>query len=77
MSTMLKSLVPLLIALVATPVFAEFKLGFVNGQRVVNESPQAKKPNKGLIKSSSGAIRSCNNCPSDCNPCRRAWTRTA
>lgn len=50
MSTMLKSLVPLLIALLATPAFAEFKLGFVNGQRVVNESPQAKKAKQKIEK---------------------------
>lgn len=50
MSTMLKSLVPLLFALLATPVLAEFKLGFVNGQRVVNESPQAKKAKQKIEK---------------------------
>ncbi len=50
MSTMLKSLIPLLIALLATPAFAEFKLGFVNGQRVVNESPQAKKAKQKIEK---------------------------
>ena len=50
MSTMLKFLVPLLIALLATPAFAEFKIGFVNGQRVVNESPQAKKAKQKIEK---------------------------
>ncbi len=50
MNLMLKSLVPLLIALLATPVFAEFKIGFVNGQRVVNESPQAKKAKQKIEK---------------------------
>ncbi|MDP1526291.1 MAG: OmpH family outer membrane protein [Rhodocyclaceae bacterium] len=50
MSTMLKFLVPLLISLLATPALAEFKLGFVNGQRVVNESPQAKKAKQKIEK---------------------------
>jgi outer membrane protein len=43
-------LVSLLLALAATPVLAEFKLGFVNGQRVVNESPQAKKAKQKIEK---------------------------
>lgn len=41
---------PLLLAFLATPVLAEFKLGFVNGQRVVNESPQAKRAKQRLEK---------------------------
>jgi outer membrane protein len=41
---------PLLLALVVTPALAEFKLGFVNGQRVVNESPQAKRAKQKLEK---------------------------
>jgi outer membrane protein len=43
MSTMLKLLFPLLIAFLANPVFAEFKVGYVNPSRVLSESPQAKK----------------------------------
>lgn len=50
MSTMFKFLIPMLIALLAAPAFAEFKLGFVNGQRVVNESPQAKKAKQKIEK---------------------------
>jgi outer membrane protein len=42
----MKTLVPVLMALVALPALAEFKLGFVNGQRVVNESPQAQRAKK-------------------------------
>jgi outer membrane protein len=38
------------LALVAVPALAEFKLGFVNGQRVVNESPQAKKAKQKIEK---------------------------
>lgn len=41
---------PLLLALTVTPALAEFKLGFVNGQRVVNESPQAKRAKQKLEK---------------------------
>ncbi|MBS3934828.1 MAG: OmpH family outer membrane protein [Sulfuritalea sp.] len=41
---------PVLLALAATPALAEFKLGFVNGQRVVNESPQAKRAKQRLEK---------------------------
>jgi outer membrane protein len=41
---------PLLLALAASPALAEFKLGFVNGQRVVNESPQAKRAKQRLEK---------------------------
>jgi outer membrane protein len=42
----MKTLVPVLMALVALPAMAELKLGFVNGQRVVNESPQALRAKK-------------------------------
>jgi outer membrane protein len=45
-----KIIVPLLLALAVTPALAEFKLGFVNGQRVVNESPQAKRAKQKLEK---------------------------
>ena len=41
---------PLLLALFVTPALAEFKLGFVNGQRVVNESPQAKRAKQKIEK---------------------------
>jgi outer membrane protein len=43
MKSSIKLLFPVVLALVALPAMAEFKLGFVNGQRVVNESPQAKR----------------------------------
>lgn len=43
MNRLLKFSLPLLLAAFAHSAFAELKLGFVNGQRVVNESPQAKK----------------------------------
>lgn len=43
-------LAPVLLALAATPALAEFKIGFVNGQRVVNESPQAKKAKQKIEK---------------------------
>lgn len=43
-------LIPLAAALIATPVLAEYKLGFVNAQRVVNESPQAKKAKQKIEK---------------------------
>ena len=42
-------LFPFLLAL-AIPAHAESKLGFVNGQRVVNESPQAKKAKQKIEK---------------------------
>lgn len=45
-----KTLLGVLVALVVMPAFAEFKLGFVNGQRVVNESPQAQKSKKKIEK---------------------------
>jgi outer membrane protein len=34
----------------ATPALAETKIGFVNGQKVINESPQAAKAKKKLEK---------------------------
>jgi outer membrane protein len=45
-----KALAPLLLALVVTPALAEIKLGFVNAQRVVNESPQAVRAKKKIEK---------------------------
>ncbi len=50
MNHLVKSVIPLLLALAVTPALAEFKLGFVNGQRVVNESPQAKRAKQKLEK---------------------------
>ncbi len=41
-----KSAVFLLVALAATPAMAELKLAFINTQRVMSESPQAKKASK-------------------------------
>jgi len=46
MKRTMKMLIPVLMALVAMPALAELKLGFVNGQRVVNESPQAVRAKK-------------------------------
>ena len=46
----IKAVATLLLALVVTPALAEFKIGFVNGQRVVNESPQAKRAKQKLEK---------------------------
>lgn len=43
MKHVLKMLVPVTVGLIAMPALAEFKLGFVNAQRVVQESPQAKR----------------------------------
>ena len=50
MKHLAKSIIPLLLMLLVTPALAEFKLGFVNGQRVVNESPQAKRAKQKLEK---------------------------
>ncbi len=50
MKRMLKTLISLTLALALTPALAELKLGFVNGQRVVNESPQAKRAKQKLEK---------------------------
>lgn len=41
-----KTAVLLLVALAATPAMAELKLAFINTQRVMSESPQAKKASK-------------------------------
>lgn len=41
---------PLLLTSFSAPALAEFKIGFVNGQRVVNESPQAKRAKLKLEK---------------------------
>lgn len=47
MKSMRMMLLPLLLASIAMPAWAaEFKLGFVNAQRVVNESPQAVRAQK-------------------------------
>jgi outer membrane protein len=50
MKRTIQFIAPLLLALFVTPALAEFKLGFVNGQRVVNESPQAKRAKQRLEK---------------------------
>jgi outer membrane protein len=50
MKHLVKILLPVLFALTVTPALAEFKIGFVNGQRVVNESPQAKRAKQKLEK---------------------------
>lgn len=50
MKRLMKTLLPVLFALTVTPALAEFKIGFVNGQRVVNESPQAKRAKQKLEK---------------------------
>lgn len=51
MKRVFKFLMPLVLALAVTPALAaEFKLGFVNAQRVVNESPQAKKAKQKIEK---------------------------
>jgi len=50
LNKMLKTMLCLTVALAATSAQAEFKLGFVNGQRVVNESPQAQKAKKKIEK---------------------------
>ena len=46
MKSMRMMLLPLLLAAIAMPAWAEFKLGFVNAQRVINESPQAVRAQK-------------------------------
>jgi len=38
------------LSLVALPALAQIKLGFVNGQKVINESPQAAKAKKKIEK---------------------------
>ncbi len=40
----------ILFAFFSLPALAEIKIGFVNGQRVVNESPQAKKAKQKIEK---------------------------
>ncbi|MEW6514183.1 MAG: OmpH family outer membrane protein [Pseudomonadota bacterium] len=50
MKRLFQFVAPVLLALAVTPALAEFKLGFVNGQRVVNESPQAKRAKQKLEK---------------------------
>ncbi len=46
MKNIRKTAVLLLVALAATPAMAELKLAFINTQRVMSESPQAKKASK-------------------------------
>ncbi|MDP1653213.1 MAG: OmpH family outer membrane protein [Rhodocyclaceae bacterium] len=50
MKRIFKIIVPVLLALAVTPALAELKLGFVNVQRMVNESPQAKRAKQKLEK---------------------------
>ncbi len=50
MKTLAKTLLPVLLMACVTPALAEFKIGFVNGQRVVNDSPQAKRAKQKLEK---------------------------
>ncbi|WIM07003.1 MAG: OmpH family outer membrane protein [Candidatus Nitricoxidivorans perseverans] len=50
MAPMLAGLLAVGFALVALPARAEMKIGFVNGQRVINESPQAAKAKKKIEK---------------------------
>ncbi len=50
MNRTLTIVVAFVLTLIAAPALAEFKLGFVNGQRVVNESPQAKKAKQKIEK---------------------------
>jgi outer membrane protein len=50
MKRIYQTITAVLLAFTLTPALAEFKIGFVNGQRVVNESPQAKKAKQKLEK---------------------------
>jgi outer membrane protein len=50
MKSMSKLLVCVGLALAVTPALAEIKVGFVNGQRVVQESPQAKRAKQKIEK---------------------------
>ena len=50
MKKLLISIAALTLAVAATPALAETKIGFVNGQKVINESPQAAKAKKKLEK---------------------------
>ena len=50
MKKVLISIAALTLAAAAVPALAETKIGFVNGQKVINESPQAAKAKKKLEK---------------------------
>lgn len=50
MKRVLQRLLPFMLVLAVTPVLAETKIGFVNAQRVINESPQAKKAEQKIQK---------------------------
>jgi outer membrane protein len=51
MKRMIKSLIPFFLAFsMTTPFAADLKIGFVNGQRVVKESPQAVKAKQKIEK---------------------------
>ena len=50
MKKLLISIAALTLAAAAAPALAETKIGFVNGQKVINESPQAAKAKKKLEK---------------------------
>lgn len=50
MKKILISIAALALAAAAVPALAETKIGFVNGQKVINESPQAAKAKKKLEK---------------------------
>ena len=50
MNKLLISIAALTLAVAAAPALAETKIGFVNGQKVINESPQAAKAKKKLEK---------------------------
>lgn len=51
MNRIIKAFAPILLALAVMPAAAEgAKIGFVNGQRVVNESPQAQRAKQRLEK---------------------------
>ncbi|MFN3884294.1 MAG: OmpH family outer membrane protein [Rhodocyclaceae bacterium] len=51
MKRIIRTLTPVLLALAVMPAIAEgARIGFVNGQRVVNESPQAQRAKQRLEK---------------------------
>jgi len=50
LNKLLISIAALTLAVAAAPALAETKIGFVNGQKVINESPQAAKAKKKLEK---------------------------
>jgi outer membrane protein len=50
LKTLCKIIISLVAALIVTPALAEAKIAFVNAQRVVNESPQAKKAKQKIEK---------------------------